>query len=298
MGVIPKGGNMNKKPGGRKFPWLIVALVVCLSLAAGYFFGTKRAGKVVQPPPVEQSAASKPATSKTDSAPPLIQEKIHIGKIDETSRFPRGDECRRVQEDLKDFFEYLNKKPYVRQIDPELDTYQWFNRILTRLSSNLPVPAGENLDPVAMANHIFYFFRNLDAKEMRLIRDVMVNEESTLEANMDLFFRWLSLGDQCPESGGFRPPPDALYSYAGFFLNTIGGRAYLFRNSPGVRWLITYYSLLIVHDADKRGKNTFGIDIAPHLKALSTEMSYQGDFLFQQEYVKKLQDLEGFYRGR
>ncbi|PKN25988.1 MAG: hypothetical protein CVU64_18835, partial [Deltaproteobacteria bacterium HGW-Deltaproteobacteria-21] len=177
---------MNKKPGGRKFPWLIVALVVCLSLAAGYFFGTKRAGKVVQPPPVEQTTASKPATSKTDSAPPLMQEKIHIGKIDETSRFPRGDECRRVQEDLKDFFEYLNKKPYVRQIDPEIDTYKWFNRILTRLSSNLPVPAGENLDPVAMANHIFYFFRNLDAKEMRLIRDVMVNEESTLEANMDL----------------------------------------------------------------------------------------------------------------
>jgi hypothetical protein len=227
-----------------------------------------------------------------------MREKIHIGKIDETSRFPRGDECRRVQEDLKDFFEYLDNKPYVRQIDPEINTYQWFNRIMTRLSGHLPVPAGENLDPVTMTNHIFYFFRNLEPKEMRLLRDVMVNEASTLEANMDLFFRWLSLGDRCPETSGFRPPSDALYSYAGFFLNTIGGRAYLFRNSPGVRWLVTYYSILVVHEADKKGKNTYGIDIAPHLKALMREMSYQGDFLFQKEYVDRLEDLQGFYRGR
>jgi hypothetical protein len=298
MGLMPQGGNMNKKPTGRKFPWLIVALAVCLSLAAGYFLGTKRAGKVLQPPPVEQAVAPKSTVPKPDGDPPLMREKIHIGKIDETSRFPRGDECRRVQEDLKDFFEYLDKKPYVRQIDPKIDTHQWFKKIMTRILSNLPVPAGENLDPLTMANHIFYFFRNLEPKEMRLVRDVMENEGSTLEANMDLFFRWLSLGDRCPDGGGFRPSPDALYSYAGFFLNTIGGRAYLFRNSPGVRWLVTYYSLLVVHDADKRGKNTYGIDIAPYLKALTREMSYQGDFLFQKEYTKRLEDLEGFYRGR
>lgn len=289
---------MNKKPRKQKYPWLLVALVVCLSLAAGYFFGTKRVEKVSQPPRVDQSVASNQTVLRTDGDPPLMREKIHVGKIDETSRFPREDECRRVQEDMKDFFGYLDKKPYVRQIDPEIDTHQWFNRIITRLSSHLPVPAGENLDSVTMANHIFYFFRNLDPKEMRLLRDVIVNEESTLEANMELFFRWLSLGDRCPEMGGVRPPPEVLYSYAGFFLNTIGGRAYLFRNSPGIRWLVTYYSLLVVHEADKKGKNTYGIDIAPHLKALTKEMSYQGDFLFQKEYVKRLENLEGFYRGR
>ncbi|RJR35191.1 MAG: hypothetical protein C4576_25370 [Desulfobacteraceae bacterium] len=289
---------MNKKPKGRRFPWLIVAVVVCLSLAAGYYFGTKRAVEVSPPAPVGQSSAGRPPVAQTDAAPPVTGERIHIGKIDETSRFPRGDECRKVQEDVKDFFKYLDKKPYVRQIDPEIDTYQWFNRIMTRLTSRLPVPAGENLDSVAMANHIFYFFRNLEPKELRLLREVMVNESSTLEANMDLFFRWLSLGESCSETGGFRAPPEALYCYAGFFLNTIGGRAYLFRNSPGVRWLVTYYSTLVIHDADKRGKNSYGIDVVPHLKSLTQEMGFHKDFLFQKEYGKKLGDLEEFYRGR
>lgn len=289
---------MKKKSRGKTVPWLPIVIAVCLSLAAGYFFGLKWSGKPSQPARIDQGAASKEAGLKSEPES-TSQEKIHVGKVEEASKIAQeGDECRSVQQDLKDFFEYLDKKPYVQQIEPGIQTRIWFNRIIEKLASNPPDPAGEGLDPVAIANHIFYFFRNLEHKEMRLIRDVMVNEASTLEANMDLFFKWLSLGNRCPEAGGFRPPPEVLYSYAAFFLNTIGGRAYLFRTSPGIRWLVTYYSLLIVHDADKKGKNVYGIDIVPHLKTLSTEMNYQGDFLFQKEYLKRLEDLRGFYKGR
>lgn len=288
-----------KKSSGRKIPWLAIALAVCLSLAAGYFIGKIRSGKPSQANPVGQGVASKETPAEAESGFPVLRDKIYVGKVDGASKIGEdSDECLRIRKDLKDYFEYLDQKPYVQRIEPGIDTQQWFNRIIAKLSTNPPIPAGEGLDPVAIANHIFYFFRNLESKEMRLLREIMVNEASTLEANMDLFFKWLSLGNRCPEAGGVRPPPEVLYSYAGFFLNTIGGRAYLFRNSPGVRWLVTYYCLLIVHDADKRGKNVYGIDIAPHLKALTTEVNYQRDLLFQTEYLKRLEDLQGFYRAR
>lgn len=290
---------MKKKFKGRNVPWLMIAVAVCLSLAAGYFVGKTRSGKPLPTTEADKEVPSKEIGNKSESEIPSLREKIQVGKVDGTFKIGQdGDECRKVQDDLKDFFEYLDKKPYVQQIEPGINTHQWFNRIIAKLSTNPPVPAGEGLDPLAMTSHIFYFFRNLEPKEMKLLRDVMTHEASTLEANMDIFFKWLSLGSRCPEAGDVRPRPEVLYSYAGFFLNTIGGRAYLFRTSPGVRWLITYYCLLVVHEADRRGKNIYGIDIAPHLKALSTEMTYQGDFLFQKEYLKRLEDLQGFYRGR
>jgi hypothetical protein len=288
---------MKKKPGRKGVPWLPIVIAVCLALGAGYFIGKRGSGQVSQPTPMEKDVASREVDLKAAPESP-VRENIHVGKVEGPLKPEEGDECRKVREDLKNFFDYLDKKPYVQQIEPGISTQQWFTRVVARLSANPPVPAGERLNPVAMTNHVFYFFRNLDPKEMRLIRDVMVNEETTLEANLDLFFRWVTLGSRCPELGGVRPSPEVLYSYAGFFLNTIGGRAYLFRTSPGVRLLLTYYCLMIVHDADKRGKNTYGINLAPHLKSLTTEMSYQGDFLFQKEYLKNLEELHGFYRRR
>lgn len=288
-----------KKPRGRKVPWLVIALAVCLAVAAGYFFGKSRGGK--PSPPAQAERAVPPTDTAFKAAPetPSAREKIFVGKVEEALKPETvGDECSKIREDLRDFFEYLDKKPYVQEIEPGVKTRQWFNRILKKLSAHPPIPAGEGLDPVAIANHVFYFFRNLERTELRLLKAIMENEASTLEANMHIFFKWLALGDRCPEAGEVRPPDEVVYSYAGFFLNTIGGRAYLFRNSPGIRWLVTYYCLLIVHDADKRGKNTYGIDLTPHLRALTAEMSYQRDFLFQTEYLKRLEDLQGFYRGR
>ena len=89
-----------------------------------------------------------------------------------------------------------------------------------------------------------------------------------------------------------------LYPYAGYLINSIGGRAYLFRRSPAFRLLVSYYCLLIVHEADKTGKNSYGIDIYPQVQMLREEMSYYNDFLFQKTYLDKLDDLSNYYAER
>jgi hypothetical protein len=81
-------------------------------------------------------------------------------------------------------------------------------------------------------------------------------------------------------------------------LNTNGGRACLFRRSPGLRLLVTYYSILIIHRADKKGYNTYGIDIFPFIDSLRDEISRYPDFQFQKDYMEKLNEIESFYKGR
>jgi hypothetical protein len=291
-----------KKTRKRKsVPWAVIALVVILALAAGYYIGTRAQKPEQKQAPLSPAGVPDVDLSRQAASPepeiPRLREKIPgIREGFRTGLDPES--CRRLQKDLKDFFTYLNQRSYMQQIEKGIDTHEWFNRILAKLAAAPPLPAGEGPDPAAMANHIFYFFRNLEPKEIRLLKDILANEASTLESNLDLFFRWLFQGADCPESVGARPSTSVLYAYAGFFLNTIGGRAYLSRSSQGVRDLVTYYCLLILNDADKRGKNAYGIDIAPQVRALSKEMAYHKEYLYQKEYLQKLEELEEFYAGR
>jgi hypothetical protein len=86
-----------------------------------------------------------------------------------------------------------------------------------------------------------------------------------------------------------------LYHYAGFFLNTIGGRSYLFRRPLGLRLLCSYYSLLILQEADKQGRNSYGIDALPFIAPLAREIALYPDFRFKQTYLKNLEEMEKDY---
>ena len=86
-----------------------------------------------------------------------------------------------------------------------------------------------------------------------------------------------------------------LYHYAGFFLNTIGGRSYLYRRTLALRLLCTYYSLQILQEADKQGKNAYGIDVFPFIAPLATEIALYPDFRLKQSYLKNLEEMQREY---
>ena len=88
---------------------------------------------------------------------------------------------------------------------------------------------------------------------------------------------------------------DTLYRYAGFLVNTIGGRAYLFRRKTRLRLLLSYYSLLIVHEADKKKMNNFGVDIIHFLEPLAEEIENNQLLYFRKEYAGKLIDIKNYY---
>ncbi|MCP4667663.1 MAG: hypothetical protein GY849_15010, partial [Deltaproteobacteria bacterium] len=160
------------------------------------------------------------------------------------------------------------------------------------------VPAGEGKDPRITVANIYHFFRVLkkDKKDLQLFSEVIRHEQDNMEFTLEMFYKWLALGHNRPDGEGVRPSMEVLYRYAAFFLNTTGGMAYVFRRPGDIRLPFVYYCLLIVHHADKEGRNTYGIDIYPQITRLKKEMSRYSDLQLQGDYLKQLHQMEDYYR--
>jgi hypothetical protein len=91
------------------------------------------------------------------------------------------------------------------------------------------------------------------------------------------------------------PSLETLYEYAGFFLNTLGGRNYLMRRNAQLRILASYYCLLILDKANDETLNRHGIDMRPHIKRLLSEINSTKSLIYKKRYVKRLNTLEAKY---
>ena len=229
---------------------------------------------------------------KGDISPPSIKKKIF------TTAEQEEDYCAQIENSVAEFFLYLDQKEYIRNLDLEVNVYVHTKEILKRLSARPPVPAGEGADPRIIIGNLYHFFRILKGKDIQLVKEVVRNEDANLEINLEMFYMWFMLGDRCPNPENVRPSFDVLYKYAGFLVNTTGGRAYLFRRPTPFRLLVSYYCLLVIQEADKRGKNTSGIDISPYIASLREEIIHYPDFQFQKEFVYRLSRLEDYYSRR
>jgi hypothetical protein len=211
---------------------------------------------------------------------------------------PEEDICTKIEEEMKEFFLYLDQKKYVRQLDPARDSYARFKDMLKRCSERPPVPAGEGTDPEILIRNLYHFFRVLGREDLKLIRRVLANERDSMEYILAMLYKWITLDDRCPDPENLRPSLSVRYQYAGFFLNTIGGRAYLYRRTQGLRLLASFYCLLIVHDADKNGENLYGLDVVPYIAPLKEEIGRFSEFDFKREYLEELNRIEDFYNKR
>jgi len=286
---------------GRLWWWVSILVIALIAVLAGYFLGMEHGRKDTEisltpeavSPEKKDPPPRPPKPEPVVAGAPVVSREIVSPKVESPEEY-----CRRIDKDVEDFFAYLSTKSYIRHIQEGVDPFEHFLSIVARLSAKLPIPAGESADSTVLNSNVYHLFRVLDRKDIRLIREIMINESETLEINMDMFYRWLTLGDQCSDPEGLRPSREALYHYAGFFLNTIGGRSYLFRRPFRVRLLGNYYSLLIIHESDKEGRNLYGIDPFPHISPLVKEMTVYSDFRFQETYLEKLGEIEKYYLQR
>ena len=284
---------MKRKTKGRLWMRISMVLIAVVAGLAGYFLGFEQSHqeneKRLSEKERESAHQAQKQVQKSDQAP------IFAAEIKQPQSMEPQEYCAKMENDIRDFFKYLDKKNYIQHLNERMDTYAEFKRILKQLSSNLPIPAGEGIDSLVMTKNIFYIFRILGKTDIRLVKEITINESETMELNLEIFYRWLLLGNQCPDPDEMRPSFDVLYQYAGFFLNTIGGRAYLSRRPMALRMLLSYYSLLIVHEADRKGRNTYGIDLFPYIAPLLTEMAIYPDLKLKKEYIQKLNQMESYY---
>ena len=289
-----EGPPMKRKDKGRLWWWICLIVIAVAGILAGYFLGMEQGLKEAEKPAVEKAPPPKKQAPQEQQAP-VAKGPVVIPDVKEIKPPDAKTYCERMEQEIQDYFRYLNGKGYVRHLGEGLDTYSHFKTMIRKFSVKLPIPAGEAIDSSIINDNIFLFFRVLDKNDFRLIRDIVKNEGESLEPTLDLFFRWATSGARCPDPEGIRPSQSMLYHFAGFFLNTIGGRSYLYRRPLGLRLLCSYYSLQILHEADKQGKNSYGIDVFPFIAPLAREIVLYPDFRFKQTYLKDLEDMQKEY---
>lgn len=221
--------------------------------------------------------------------------KIEVGADIDPQIERNQNYCALIDDHVRGFFVYLDQQPYVEALHFKQPPLIRFQKILDRLAAHPPLPAAEKLHPGSIFKNLYHLYRVLDIKDIWLIKEVLAHEKDDLEINLDIFYKWLMSKEQCPDTALPRPSFDVLYQYAGFFLNTIGGRAYLFRRAPTVRLLISYYAVMIVHRAEKLGKNSYGIDPVPTIAILKEEIKNTTTLEFQMNYLDRLTELEHDY---
>ncbi|MBW2610093.1 MAG: hypothetical protein JRC68_07090 [Deltaproteobacteria bacterium] len=289
------------KKDRRRIWWSLFLLSASgIAILAGYFMGTDKGSEVEEVLVKEKKVPLKvreirPLKKEILPEKMVAPEKIEIKETKRPIEAEKKDYCGQIGDRLREFFDYLNTKEYIQRLDEGTDSYDHFKRLLNRLSKHLPIPAGEGLSQEIMNNNIFFFFRILGNKDIRLIKEITKNEADTLEMNLELFYNWFMLQDRCPDHEGIRPSLNVLYHYAGFFLNTIGGKVYLLRRSTELRLLVKYYCLLIIHEADKKGKNSYGIDIYPEIAPLVKDIGIYPDLRYKDDYTLQLNGIQDYY---
>ncbi len=206
--------------------------------------------------------------------------------------------CAVTEKQVRDYFHYLDTKDYVKRLCKGSGIEQKYNEIVRKLSQHPPVPAGEGLNPGTMISNVFHFFRVLSVDDIRLLKEIVSREHDSIEVVCQTLYKWM-MADNCNAHAFLiRPDRKTIYKYAGFFVNTTGGRAYLTRRSDRLRLLVNYYCILALNDADKRGLNEWGIDIAPFVSVLEGEIKRYPDLVYQDQYLKTLGRIESYYMIR
>lgn len=200
-----------------------------------------------------------------------------------------------IEQQIKAFFSYLDEQDYVRAYELKGGTYEQFKLILKNMSTTPPLITDETASLYNLYRNMAHFFRVLGKKRVNLVKDILQNEGEILESAMQTFYLWATYEAGNGGKTG-QPTLKTLYTYSGFFLNTLAGRSYLMRRDSKVRILTTYYSVLILDKANDEQLNPGGLDIRPHIEFLLNDLQTQIGLIHQKQYLAEVKQLADKYK--
>ncbi|CAG36910.1 hypothetical protein [Desulfotalea psychrophila] len=185
---------------------------------------------------------------------------------------------------LNTFFSQLDKETYIEKRQLSQGSKAHFSKLLQDIVDNPPVITGESDDLFTLLQNTAHFYRVLGGKNISLIKEVLDKENNQVESVAADLYLILQQPDTLKEQYGVSLPPTALYDYGCFFLNTLGGRLYMFRRDLDLRTILSYYALFFVHQAEEKGLNRHGIDIRPFLEKTIKELETHGQNIQRRDY--------------
>ncbi len=204
-------------------------------------------------------------------------------------------DCEKVTAQAVSFLNYLDGRPTLLARDLEGGSAAFFRGCAARLLADPPVNIAEMKDMFRLVKNVTHFYRVLGKDRLLLTKDILAAEDRVVEPAMAVFYTLIA---ECslPLPGDAQPMSiERLYDYAGYFLNTLGGRSYLLRRESKVRMLISYYAILIVDRANDEKFNQYGIDVRPYIDYLFYDISNQKGLAYRERYLTRLTALRDKY---
>lgn len=217
-------------------------------------------------------------------------------KID-TSLSTTTPGCFQATTQLDTFYSHLDQQPYMAAYKLPTSSRQHFTALIQKLLANPPQVTRESDDLYTILKNTAHFFRVSGKDNIQMMKGILDNEKGSIEQILANYFLLVS-DQECQKSPYAKAiAHGAPYEYACFFLNTMGGRLYLFRRDSLSRMVVTYYAILLVDQANREDNNRHGIALGPTIDSLIAEMEAGGSALRRTEsYLDKLYDLKERYQ--
>lgn len=204
-------------------------------------------------------------------------------------------DCTKVNTQMNAFFTYLDDQSYLAGRDIEGGSAGFFRECAALLMANPPANIAEMKDLFRLVKNVTHFYRVLGKDRLMLAKEILTEEEEALEVAMAVFSARIVECNQ-PLPGDEKPLSiERLYDYAGYFLNTLGGRSYLLRRDSKARMLVKYYAIIIVDKANDEKFNRYGIDLRPYIDYLFYDISNQKGLTYRERYLTRLAALRDKY---
>lgn len=251
---------------------------------------------------LENKTPDLPQTKETIVNATNNSDSISVGKNDHdkagetlplTSPILKDSICNQSYNIVHEFLLHLDNQEYIKSYTSGIKSEVYFINLIQKLGDNPPVVSKETDDLFTILKNTAHFFRIIGKDNILALKGILANEKDQFEIVLSHFYTMTQNENCLSEKLHLNLSKDALYDYAGFFLNTMGGRLYLFRRDSVSRLTVSYYSILLIEQANRQGRNTHGLDIRPAVELLIPEIENSGTQLrLKDTYLEKLYQLE------
>jgi len=304
---------MNQK--AKRTRSLLFPAFVLILLATGilwFFFSRDTLQRPPQPPALSEGLQADPASvlSPKLTEPPassLLPEEAFVyeapGDLKEQVEssplptLPDKDQLPLAARKIHDFYQYLDQQEYILAYHLDAPSHIYFTRLIQKLLDTPPIVIRETDDLLTILKNSAHLFRVLGKDNILLLKEILTREKDKIEEVVANYSLLIEKPNSLVNEFSLKDPDNAMYEYACFFLNTMGGKLYLSRRDSLSRMLVNYYALLIVDQANIKEKNRHGLQLQPSIDLLIAEMEIGGNQLhYKEAYLDKLYDLKEKYQ--
>ncbi len=232
-------------------------------------------------------------TAQAPLTPPVTEELQPAKTIEDKAL----SGCSLATDNIDTFYKNLDSHQYFKAYNIPPPSKDHFNELIQKLLANPPKVTGETDDLYTILRNTAHFFRISGKDNILMLKGVLNSERQFLEKLLSDYYLLLSSPDCSKIPYVSNISRDGLYEYACFFLNTMGGRLYLFRRDSLSRMAVTYYAILLIDQANQQNKNKHGISLKSAISMLISEMESGGAALQKSDlYLDTLYDLKEKYQ--